>query len=236
MESFRKNILNQINKIPKGRIFTVKNLNFDVSKTANVNAYLYELVKKNKLKRIKKGVFYRFELSKLGLGAKPVYQEEKIRYIVSKIGGYQSGYYIYNLMGLTEQVPAVITIATPNPVREFKFVNLRINCIKAYKECVKSEEIEYLRILDAIRQMNHIPGRTSGDIYQDLKKKFFMKYNDKDIRMIVKLAGFYPPKVRMTTASLLQDTGHIETSKDLKESVNPITRNKYLKREIYETT
>lgn len=236
MESFRKNIVNQVEKMPEGRIFTIKDLDFDISKSANVNVLLSELVKKDKLKRVEKGAYYRYGMSKLGLGPKPIYQEEKIRYITTKIGGYPSGYYMYNQMGLTEQVPAVITIATPNPVREFKFVNLRINCIKAYKEDAKSDEIEYLRVLDAIRQMKHIPGKTSNDIYRGLKNLFFIKYSDKDIRMITRLARFYPPKVRMTIAMLLQDTGHRDISEDVVKSVNPITRNKYSKKERYGTT
>ena len=35
-------------------------------------------------------------------------------------------------MGLTEQVATTITIATPNPVRRFRFKNLDIECVKAY--------------------------------------------------------------------------------------------------------
>lgn len=212
MTSFRESIVDKISKIPEGRIFTIKDLAFDASRSSYVSNILSELVKKNRLKRIEKGAYYRFAMSKLGLGPIPVFQEEKIRYVISKIGGYPSGYYMYNQMGLTEQVPAVITIATPNPVREFKFVNLRINCIKAYKRDAQPDEIEYLRILDAIRQMSHIPGRTDADIYNELIDMYFMKFNDREAQKIAELAGYYPRKVQRITAELLSESGKADTT------------------------
>lgn len=131
MKSFRQEITEQIERIPKGRIFTAKDLTFDVSKTANVNVLLAELVKKNRIKRIEKGTYYIPKESKLGLGPLPLPQNEIVRYLTRKYGGYLSGYCVYNMMGLTEQVPTVLTIATPKPVRPFRFDNLRFDCIKA---------------------------------------------------------------------------------------------------------
>ena len=53
-------------------------------------------------------------------------------YLTEKLNGYITGAYVYNKMGLTEQVATTITIATPNPVRRFRFKNLDIECVKAY--------------------------------------------------------------------------------------------------------
>ena len=49
MTSFRHSIVDQISKIPKGRIFTIKDLTFDASRSVYVGNILSELVKKNKL-------------------------------------------------------------------------------------------------------------------------------------------------------------------------------------------
>ncbi len=74
MESFRKNILQQIENIATGRIFTFRDLSFDNDKTANVAVLLSEQSKKGILVRIEKGVYYRPRKSVLGLGKLPIYQ------------------------------------------------------------------------------------------------------------------------------------------------------------------
>ena len=59
MESFRKNILQQIECIATGRIFTFRDLSFDNDKTANVAVLLSEQSKKGILVRVEKGAYYR---------------------------------------------------------------------------------------------------------------------------------------------------------------------------------
>ena len=124
MASFRKEILGQIERIDTGRIFTFRDLSFETEKTANVAVLLSEQSRKGVLVRVEKGAYYRPKKSVLGLGKLPVYQDEQFRYLTEKLNGYITGAYIYNKMGLTEQVATTITIATPNPVRRFRFKNL----------------------------------------------------------------------------------------------------------------
>lgn len=81
-------------------------------------------------------------------------------------------------MGLTEQVATTITIATPNPVRRFRFRNLDIECVKAYCTDYQDDSlVPYLRLLDAIKDMKHIPGTTGQDIYNRLKSLYFNEYS-----------------------------------------------------------
>ena len=110
----------------------------------------------------------------LGLGKLPVYQDEQFRYLTGKLNGYITGAYIYNKMGLTEQVATTITIATPNPVRRFRFKNLDVECVKAYcMDCSDESLVPYLRLLDAIKDMKRIPGTTGQDIYNRVKSQYF---------------------------------------------------------------
>lgn len=95
-----------------------------------------------------------------------------------KLNGYITGAYVYNKMGLTEQVATTITIATPNPVRRFRFRNLDIECVKAYCTDYQDDSlVPYLRLLDAIKDMKHIPGTTGQDIYNRLKSLYFNEYS-----------------------------------------------------------
>jgi len=219
MKSFRQEITEQIERIPKGRIFTAKDLTFDVLKTANVNVLLAELVKKGRIKRIEKGIYYIPKESKLGLGTLPLSQNEIVRYLTRKYGGYLSGYCVYNMMGLTEQVPAVLTIATPNPVRPFRFDNLRFNCIKAHRGNFEPQETKYLMVLDAINDMEHIPGKTGDKVFQRLKIIFFNEYTDKETRVLAKLAMYYPKKVQRTVIQLLTESGKARIAEELKAKI-----------------
>ena len=95
-------------------------------------------------------------------------------YLTGKLNGYITGAYIYNKMGLTEQVATTITIATPNPVRRFRFKNLDVECVKAYcMDCSDESLVPYLRLLDAIKDMKRIPGTTGQDIYNRVKSQYF---------------------------------------------------------------
>ncbi len=183
MESFRKNILQQIENIATGRIFTFRDLSFDNDKTANVAVLLSEQSKKGILVRIEKGVYYRPRKSVLGLGKLPIYQDEQFRYLTQKLNGYITGAYVYNKMGLTEQVATTITIATCYPVRHFRFKNLDVESVKAYcSDCTNESFIPFLRLLDAIKDMKHIPGTTEQDIYNRVKTQYFSHYSVAELK------------------------------------------------------
>ena len=81
MKSFKTDIYSQIDNIPEGRIFTFGDLSFPQSKLANIAVILSNLTKEKKLARIEKGAYYKPRPSSLGLGALPVYQDEKLNYL-----------------------------------------------------------------------------------------------------------------------------------------------------------
>ena len=221
MASFRKEILGQIERIDAGRIFTFRDLSFDTEKTANVAVLLSEQSRKGRkgvLVRIEKGAYYRPKKSVLGLGKLPVYQDEQFRYLTGKLNGYITGAYIYNKMGLTEQVATTITIAAPNPVRRFRFKNLDVECVKAYcMDCSDESLVPYLRLLDAIKDMKRIPGTTGQDIY-------FNGYSLPELKKIVSLAKSYPPRVRKTVTDILGDIGQTVLQAEMAKTLLPTTR------------
>ena len=204
MASFRKEILGQIERIDAGRIFTFRDLSFDTEKTANVAVLLSEQSRKGVLVRIEKGAYY---------------------YLTKKLNGYITGAYVYNKMGLTEQVAATITIATPNPVRRFRFKNLDVECVKAYcMDCSDESLVPYLRLLDAIKDMKRIPGTTGQDIYNRVKKQYFNGYNLSELEKIVSLAKNYPPRVRKAVADILGDIGQTALQMEMAKTLLPTTR------------
>ena len=225
MASFRKEILGQIERIDTGRIFTFRDLSFETEKTANVAVLLSEQSRKGVLVRVEKGAYYRPKKSVLGLGKLPVYQDEQFRYLTEKLNGYITGAYIYNRMGLTEQVATTITIATPNPVRRFRFKNLDIECVKAYCMVYPDESlVPYLRLLDAIKDMKRIPGTTGQDIYNRVKSQYFNGYSLPELEKIVSLAKSYPPRVRKVVADILGDIRQTVLQTEMAKTILPTTR------------
>ena len=63
MASFRKEILEQIERIDAGRIFTFHDLSFETEKTANVVGLLSEQSRKGILVRIENGALSSQEIS-----------------------------------------------------------------------------------------------------------------------------------------------------------------------------
>ncbi len=225
MESFRKNILQQIECIATGRIFTFRDLSFDNDKTANVAVLLSEQSKKGILVCVEKGAYYRPRKSALGLGKLPIYQDEQFRYLTEKLNGYITGAYVYNKMGLTEQVATTITIATCYPVRHFRFKNLDVECVKAYySDCTNESLIPFLRLLDAIKDMKHIPGTTEQDIYNRVKTQYFSHYSVAELKKVITLAKNYPPRVRKVVADILGDIKQAALQREMKKTLLPTTR------------
>lgn len=225
MVSFRKNILQQIESIDAGRIFTFRDLSFDNDKIANVAVLLSEQSKKGVLVRIEKGAYYRPRKSVLGLGKLPVYQDEQFRYLTEKLNGYITGAYVYNKMGLTEQVTTTITIATCNPVRRFRFKNLNVESVKAYSSDYTDKSlVPFLQLLDAIKDIKRIPGTTEQDIYNRVKAQYFNHYSATELKKVVTLAKNYPPRVRKVVADILRDIKQTVLQREMEKTLLPTTR------------
>lgn len=225
METFKSNIINQIEKIEDGKIFTFQNLSFPMAKFAHVAVILCNLNKEGKILRAERGAYYKPRKSKLGLGVLPIYQDEQFNYITNKLNGYLTGAYIYNKLSLTEQTATIITIATPTPVRRFKFKNLEFECVKAYVYGnFDTETIHYLRLLDAIKDIKHISGCTEQDIYGKIKQLHLQTFSHEALNNLVSLAIHYPPRVRKVLSDMMGDLQCFELQNRLIETILPTTR------------
>lgn len=225
MKSFRSDIIKQIDTIPEGKIFTFIDLDYPIEKSANVAVILSGLAKGEKLVRVEKGAYYRPKQSSLGLGVLPIYQDEQLNYLTRKLDGYLTGTYIYNKMSLTEQVPSVITIAVPQPVRSFRFKKLSVECVKSYVDKFGDENTLYLlRLLDAIKDLKYIPGTTPQQAYNKIFTLHISLLSVINLEKIVSLAINYPPRVRKILSDMLKKNNRFDLSKLLVNTICPTTR------------
>jgi hypothetical protein len=205
MKSFNLNVQQQIERISEGKIFTSGDLDFPIKRQADVAVMLSALANEQQIVRIEKGIYYKPKQSCLGLGFLPVYQEEQLNYLTNKLSGYLTGAYIYNKMALTEQMPTVITIAVPKPVRAFKFNTLSVECVKAYVPQVIEDgrTLFLVRILDAIKDLKNIPGVSPQEAFERIYNIHIALLGATDIKKIVSLSLYYPPRVRKVLGDML---------------------------------
>ena len=224
MDGLRENIVRQISGMEAGRVFTYRDLEFPAEKFGNVIHILFEKSRAGELIRLERGAFYKPKKSALGLGEMPLHEDEKLKYVSNKLNGYVTGLLAYNSMGVTEQVPSVIAIATKKYARPFIFQNLKIETVTAYVDDPHPEEIEYLRLLDAVKDIKKIPARTQQEVYDYVKNKYLKAYPATILQKVVSLAKEYPPRVRKILSDMFLDLGEKGMSDELTATVFPTTR------------
>jgi hypothetical protein len=225
MASFKSDILNQIERIPEGKIFTFNNLLYPMAKLVNLAVILSDLSKSGQLVRYRKGAYYRPKRSSLGLGALPVCQEEQISYLTNKLNGYLTGAYIYNKMSLTEQVTSIITIAVPYSVRPFKLNKLPIECVKSYVEKpADNATLHLVQVLDAIKDLRRIPATTPQAAYDRIYSLHLSTLNDMELEKTVSLSLSYPPRVRKILSDMMGRKNRQSLREQLLQTICPTTR------------
>ena len=220
-----KKIEEKINSIEKGDIFTYKNLAIKKEEYSATSKTIERLIKKEVIKRISTGVFYKPKHTVFG-ELKP--DEEKIimPYLFEngKRIAYITGLLLYNTMGLTTQIPKEISIASRKKRIYISKGNIKGNAVKSYLE-VTDENYKYLEFLDALKDFKQIPDldkKSAIEILTSVLKNF----NKKQTEELLRIALSYPPRVRAFLGALLEYVGKKINLNNLDESLNPLSEYK----------
>lgn len=211
-----------IDRLPKGYVFTYANFIAEVNRKEAVIKALNRMVASGKIAKLAKGKYYKPETTPFGnLQPSQVQVVKDLLEENGKITGYLTGYGIYNQLGLTTQVSNTIQIGKnqirPNFIRErYKIAFLK------QKNTITKESIPLLQLLDAIRYIKKIPDATvEASCARFLA--IIKNLTDKEINMLVRLALNYPPATRALVGSLLDQLQKGNTIELLFKSLNPIT-------------
>ena len=211
-----------IDRLPKGYVFTYANFITEVNRKEAVIKALNRMVASGKIAKLAKGKYYKPETTPFGnLQPSQVQVVKDLLEENGKITGYLTGYGIYNQLGLTTQVSNTIQIGKnqirPNFIRErYKIAFLK------QKNTITKESIPLLQLLDAIRYIKKIPDATvEASCARFLA--IIKNLTDKEINMLVRLALNYPPATRALVGSLLDQLQQGNTTELLFKSLNPIT-------------
>lgn len=211
-----------IDRLPKGYVFTYANFITEVNRKEAVIKALNRMVASGKIAKLAKGKYYKPETTPFGnLQPSQVQVVKDLLEENGKITGYLTGYGIYNQLGLTTQVSNTIQIGKnqirPNFIRErYKIAFLK------QKNTITKESIPLLQLLDAIRYIKKIPDATvEASCARFLA--IIKNLTDKEINTLVRLALNYPPATRALVGSLLDQLQQGNTTELLLKSLNPIT-------------
>jgi len=216
-------IRTQIKKFPKGKTFGYADLSIAKKDYLTAAKVMERLQKKGMIKKISKGVFYKPEQTVFG-ELKPDYNEQLKQYLFKngKRIAYETGFSLYNRLGLTTQVPFRISIASRGNRISINRGFLKADAVKSYAD-VTNENYQLLGFLDAIKDIKRIPDSKVRASVKILVSKI-KKLDDRKKRELVKYALLYPPRVRALLGAILEKIdSNIKTTK-LKESLNPLTK------------
>ena len=212
-------VRNKIEKIAYGYVFTASDFSVDVTKQKSVNKILENLTKAGKIRRLSKGRYYKAKITEFGELPPDSYQIVKDLLTENdKLIGYITGYQIFNELGLTTQVSAILQIGTIKDKKSMKRSYYRIKFVKQWNTITK-ENIPLLQLLDCLRFFKNIPDAIPKDSCQRLLY-LLSKLNDIQRNKIKKLALKYTPQAIALLGAMLETLNPNEDVEVLKKALN----------------
>jgi len=221
--TFAAQIQSKIKKLPEGKTFGYADLGIAKEDFQTAAKALERLQTKGIIKKLSKGVFYKPEQTVFG-ELQPDYSEQLRPYLFEngKRIAYETGYSLYNRMGLTTQMAFRIKIASRSKRISINRGSLKADAVKSYAE-VTEANYELLGFLDAIKDIKRIPDCSVSQAVKILSGKI-KKLSEKQISDLVKYALLYPTRVRALAGAMLENLNIQANTEKLKLSLNPLTK------------
>lgn len=213
----------QIEKIPEGKTFRYSDLCIAKEEYQATAKALERLQAKGVIKKISKGVFYKPEQTVFG-ELQPDYTELLRPYLYEngKRIAYETGYSLYNRMGLTTQMAFRIKIASRSKRISINRGALQADAVKSYAE-VTEANYELLGFLDAIKDIKRIPDCSVNQAVKIVSSQI-SRLNEKQLSELVKYTLLYPTRVRALLGAILENLNIDTDIEKLKQSLNPLTK------------
>lgn len=183
---------------------------------------LGQMVKDQEIRRAYPGRFYRPMVSDR-FGPIGLLGGELLREALDV--GYPAGSWAQNDLGLSTQVPMILTIATPNWTHERRFGHQRVRYIRStIKEIPKEKAARLaLMILDALKEIRHVGDSSPNHIVNQLFLIFKQHVKIEHLGYLLKYGLQYPPQVRALLGAILEIEKHRHLSEMLRKTLNPKT-------------
>jgi hypothetical protein len=216
-------IRTRIKKLPEGKTFGYADLGIAKEEYQTAAKALERLQTDGNIKKVSKGIFYKPEQTVFG-ELKPDYSEQLRPYLYEngKRVAYETGFSLYNRMGLTTQMAFRIKIASRGKRISINRGALKADAVKSYTE-VTEANYELLGFLDAIKDSKRIPDCPVSQAVRVLSGKI-KTLNEKQTIELIKYALLYPPRVRALLGAMLENLNVQSNIDKLKQSLNPLSK------------
>jgi predicted transcriptional regulator of viral defense system len=219
LENITEVVREAIENFAYGYAFTASDFSIDVAKQKSVNKVLENLTKTGKIRRLSKGRYYKTTTTEFGELPPDSYQI--VKDLLTENGkqiGYITGYQIFNELGLTTQVSAILQIGTIKDKKSMKRSYYRIKFVKQWNTITK-DNILLLQLLDCLRFFKYIPDAMPKDSCQRLLY-LLSELNENQKNKIKKLARKYTPQAIALLGAMLETLNPNENLEMLKNALN----------------
>jgi hypothetical protein len=192
-----------INQLPTDLVFSYTDLDITGGKENTIVKNLNRLTAAGVISKLSKGKYYKPRQTQFGALKPSPYQIAK-DFIEkeSKLIGYLTGNSAFNELGLTTQISNALQIGTNKYRRTVKREIYTISFVVQPNRITK-DNIELLRILDAVRFIKAIPGTTPDEACIRLIEIFRELTPDKKMKL-TNLALQYTNSVRALSGAILE--------------------------------
>jgi hypothetical protein len=218
-------IRNSIEMIPEGEPFGYADLGISANNFLSAAKALERFQKKGLIKKVSKGMFYIPEKTVFGeLGPSSNKIFEKYLFEDGKRVAYETGYSLYNKLGLTTQMAFRIKVATKKSLIKINQGLLQVSSVKSYVD-ITEENYQLLGLLDVLKDINRIP---DCSVKQAVKRMnaIIKGLSLKEKKELIRYAFFYPARVRALLGAILENMNLNLNLNELKSSLNPLTKRK----------
>lgn len=215
-----KSIRETISDFEEGQVFRLEDLDLARSKQNAAVVALGRMVRSGTIERLSPGTYYKPKRTRFGvLGPTAEEQFRDLLYDGDHPIGYLTGYYAFNLLGLTTQQSSIIEIGTQFPRRSGKRGIYVIRFV-LQKNPITKDNIDLLRLLDCLKWIKKVPDTTVDRSYRLLRERV-VGYPASVRRRLTDLALNYSPLTRALLGSMLPDE---ELAERLRNTLSPLTR------------
>jgi hypothetical protein len=200
--SFSKNVRSRISAKNNLELFSFNDIVKKDDSQLAVMQELSRLCAKGDIERLRNGIYFKPKESRFGV-LKPS-ESDMLKFLLFDKGkriGYVSGQRSFNYLGLTSQIPSVITIATDQQKRSGVFAGLRIRYVKAYGR-VSKDDVRLLQILDSLKDVDKILDARVSESLRILSDHI-SKLSDIEKRDLIRIAQSYPARVKALVGAIM---------------------------------
>jgi hypothetical protein len=217
--SISKRLKAELERFEPGAIFGLKNF-IELGNPQAVALELSRLSKEGTIKRLSKGKYFIPKVSRFGnLGPS---EWQILDTILKENGGYFAGETALNRIGISTQVPSVISIRGARSTRTLTIGSLTVNLYKAGNSEAVFANPNVTDIVEAIRL---IKKTQDGEVSKTLSRvKGIVKgLSEKDIEKLVSIIRNERPFVRATFGAILEELEKPQAA-EIRGSLNPLTK------------